>query len=98
MTHNDNHKGAAVDVPRVEGDDNHWLTRPRTIRRLWLGFALVLAATVLLQLVVKVKGYFVVDGWFGFAAAFGFACCVAMVLVAKLLGVILKRREDYYDD
>ena len=87
-----------VDVPRVEGNDNHWLTRPGTIRLLWVGFSIVLAITVLLQFVIKVKGYFGVDGWFGFGAVFGFACCVAMVLVAKVLGVVLKRSEDYYDD
>jgi sterol desaturase/sphingolipid hydroxylase (fatty acid hydroxylase superfamily) len=88
----------AVDVPRVEGDDNHWLTRPSTIRLLWIGLSVVLAITVLLQFFIKVKGYFGVDGWFGFGAVFGFACCVAMVLVAKVLGVVLKRSEDYYDD
>ena len=88
----------AVDVPRVEGNDNHWLTRPGTIRLLWIGFSIVLAITVLLQFSIKVKGYFGFDGWFGFGAAFGFACCVAMVLVAKVLGFVLKRSEDYYDD
>jgi len=87
-----------VDVPRVEGSDNHWLTRPATIRKLWLGFSIVLAITVLLQAVVKVKGYFGIDSLFGFGAAFGFLSCVAMVLVAKVLGVVFKRPEDYYDD
>jgi hypothetical protein len=51
---------------------------------------------VLLQFVIKVKGYFGVDGWLGFGAAFGFLSCLAMVLVAKGLGVVLKRDEDYY--
>ena len=78
--------------------DEHWLTRPATIRRLWIGFSAVLALTVLLQLVISIKGYFGVDGWFGFGAAFGFLSCVAMVLVAKALGAVLKKPEDYYDD
>ena len=82
--------------PKTERD--HWLVRPATIRKLWIGFALVLAATVLLQLVVKIKGYFGVDTWFGFGAVFGFLACVAMVVVAKGLGVALKRDEDYYGD
>ena len=84
--------------PRPDAGDDHWLTRPATVRRLWIGFTLVLALTVLLQLVVGIKGYFGVDGWFGFGAAFGFLSCVAMVLVAKGLGIVLKRPEDYYDD
>ncbi len=78
--------------------DDHWLARPSTIRLLWRLFAAVLAMTVLLQTVVYVKGYFGVDGWFGFGAVYGFLSCLAMVLVAKGLGFVLKRDEDYYDD
>ena len=77
---------------------NHWLVRPATIKLLWRGFAVVLALTVLVQLAFGVKGYFGIDGWFGFGAAFGFLSCVAMVLVAKGLGYLLKRGEDYYRD
>ncbi|MBU2677201.1 MAG: hypothetical protein KJP16_08955 [Gammaproteobacteria bacterium] len=76
--------------------DDHWLTRPATIRKLWWVFAVVLALTVAAQLFIYVKGYFGVDGWLGFGAAFGFLSCVAMVLVAKGLGILLKRNEDYY--
>lgn len=74
----------------------HWLTRPTTIRKLWIGFIAVLALVVLAQTVIYIKGYFVVDGWFGFGAIYGFGCCLLMVLVAKLLGVVLKRPQDYY--
>ncbi|MEM1175278.1 MAG: hypothetical protein AAGI27_10730 [Pseudomonadota bacterium] len=76
--------------------DDHWLVRPSSIKLLWRVFAAVLTGLVLLQLVIKVKGYFVVDGWFGFGAAYGFLACLAMVLVAKGLGYVLKRPEDYY--
>lgn len=78
--------------------DDHWLARPENIRRAWIVFAAVMAATVLAQAVIKVKGYFGVDGWFGFAAGFGFVSCVAMVLVAKALGLFLKRDDRYFDD
>lgn len=78
--------------------DDHWLARPTTIRLLWRVFAAVLALTVLAQVVIGVKGYFGVDGWFAFGAAFGFLSCLAMVLVAKALGFVLKRDEDYYTD
>ncbi len=91
---NDHNNAAGKQAP--EGD--HWLVRAATIRGLWIGFSIVLAATVLAQLVIKIKGYFGVDGWFGFGAGFGFLACVAMVLVAKGLGVVLKKPESYYDD
>lgn len=75
----------------------HWLVRPTTIHKLWIGFSAVLALVVLAQAVIYVKGYFRVDGWFGFGAVYGFVCCLLMVLVAKLLGMVLKRPQGYYD-
>ncbi len=74
----------------------HWLTRAETIRKLWWGSSVVLALTVLAQLFIYVKGYFTVDGWFGFGAIFGFLSCLLMVLFAKGIGVFLKRPNDYY--
>jgi hypothetical protein len=77
-------------------NDDAWLARPSSIRLLWRAFWVVLALTVAAQLLIKVKGYFGVDGWLGFGAIYGFASCVAMVLVAKALGFFLKRDENYY--
>lgn len=76
----------------------HWLRRESTIRRLWWVMYGVLALTVLVQLLVPLKGKFTIDGWLAFPAVYGFVTCVAMVLFAKLLGVWLKRKDTYYDD
>ena len=75
---------------------DHWLVRADTIRRLWWVFVILLALTVLAQPLFYVKGYFGVDGWLGFGAAYGFLSCLLMVLCAKVLGYFLKRDEDYY--
>ena len=75
---------------------DHWLVRPDSIRLMWRIFWAVLALTVALQIFIKVKGHFGVDGWIGFGAAFGFFSCVAMIVIAKGLGFILKRDQDYY--
>jgi hypothetical protein len=77
-------------------ENDSWLVRPGSIRLLWRILWAVLALTVLAQLLIKVKGYFGVDGWMGFGAVFGFLSCLAMVLVAKFLGIFLKRKDDYY--
>ena len=82
----------------MNGPQDHWLVRPQTIRRLWWGSGILLALTVLAQLVIDVKGYFGIDGWLGFGALFGFAACAAMVGISKVLGWWLKRGEDYYGD
>ena len=77
-------------------DTEDFLSKPTTIRGLWWCFAVVLALCVLAQLLVYVKGYFTVDGWFGFGAVYGFFSCLLMVLVAKVLGWLLKKPADYY--
>ena len=89
----DNHRDESMNP-----NDDAWLARPSTIRLLWRVFAVVLAVSVAVQLLFKVKGYFGVDGWLGFGAVFGFLACLAMVLFAKILGWILKRDEDYYQE
>ena len=77
-------------------DDDSWLVRPSSIRLLWRIFWAVLALTVVAHAVIDVKGYFGIDGWYGFGAVFGFLACVLMVVVAKGLGLLLKRDQDYY--
>ena len=77
--------------------EDHWLVRPRAIRRLWAFFIVVLALTVLADLAIEHHPYFGVDGTIGFGAWFGFASCVALVLVAKAVGAVLKRPDSYYD-
>ncbi len=81
----------------VDEDKEHWLARRATIKKLWWGFSALLAITVLAQFLIHVKGYFIVDGWFGFGAVYGFFACLAMVLIAKGIGFFLKRKEGYYE-
>ena len=76
---------------------DHWLARPATIRRLWVLFAIALAIAVLLDLVIEHHSFFGLDGSFAFGAWFGFASCVALVLLARALGAVLKRSSTYYD-
>ena len=80
------------------GSDLHWLMRPRTIRALWIGFVAVLAATVGAGFAVDMQPHFEIEGLPAFFALFGFAACVALVVLSKLLGVLLKRDDTYYDD
>lgn len=78
--------------------DDHWLTRPSTIRRLWQVFIAVLAATVLAQLAVELHPHFAPERLFGFNALYGFLACAALILLAKGLGLFIKRKDDYYGD
>jgi len=76
----------------------HWLVRPRTIRRLWRVFIAILALTVLAGGVVDAHPHFAIEGLSGFNALYGFLACAALILVAKAIGLVLKRPDDYYDD
>jgi len=77
--------------------DQHWLTRPETIRLLWRGFVAILVVVVLAELLVERHSIVGIDGWFGFGAWFGFLSCIVLVFLAKAVGLVLKRPDDYYD-
>ena len=79
-------------------DQDHWLVRPGTIRLVWIGFGVIRGALVLADLVVHHHPLFGLDATFGFGAWYGFLACVVLVLLAKGLGIFLKRPDTYYDD
>jgi hypothetical protein len=76
----------------------HWLARPETIRKLWRVFIAVLVVVVLAEFLVPHETHFAVERIFGFYALFGFVACAVLIVLAKALGVFLKRPDTYYDD
>jgi hypothetical protein len=78
--------------------NDHWLVRPRTIRRLWQAFIAVLALTVLAEIAIEAHPHFAVERLFGFNALYGFLACAVLILVAKGIGIVLKRPDTSYDD
>ena len=77
---------------------DHWLTRPRTVRRLWQAFIAILALTVLAELAIEAHPHFAVERLFGFNALYGFLACAVLILLAKGIGLVVKRPDTYYDD
>jgi hypothetical protein len=84
-------------MPRPKDSEDYWLVRPSTIRLLWIVFIVVLALTVLADFFIDHHGKFGIDGTIGFYAWYGFISCVILVILARALGVFLKRPADYYD-
>lgn len=74
----------------------HWLDDPRNVKKLWRGFLVVLALTVIAGAFVDLHPHFEIESWFGFSAAYGFITCLLMIVGAKALGVFLKRGDTYY--
>lgn len=75
----------------------NWLYRKSSIRKLWIASWVVLALTVIAEFFVKLHPHFKLEGIFAFHAWFGFLACVGMVIFARLLGFLIKRKDDYYD-
>ena len=65
---------------------------------MWKIFIAVLAATVAAQLFIESHPHFAVERLFAWNALYGFLACAALILVARALGLLLKRRDDHYDD
>ena len=74
-----------------------WLVRPSSIRLLWVVFLVVLALTIVPDFFIDHHAEFGIEGTPGFFAWYGFITCVIMVVGAKALGVLLKRKDTYYD-
>ena len=77
-------------------ETSHWLDEPRNVKRLWRGFLVVLALTVLAELLVSLHPHFGIESLFGFHAVFGFLACAAMIVVARVVALLLKRPDTYY--
>lgn len=65
---------------------------------IWKAFIAALALTVAVQLFIEAHPHFAVERLFAWNALYGFLACAALILAARALGVLLKRRDDYYDD
>lgn len=75
----------------------NWFYRKTSIKKLWLGAITILTLTVLAEFVIALHPHFEIEKLFGFHALYGFFACVFMVVFAKLLGFLIKRKDDYYD-
>jgi len=80
-------------------NDKHWLVRETTIRKLWILLYIFLSVSVIVEFFVSHHerfGTHGIDSSIGFSAWFGFISCLLMVVFAKLLGLLIKRPDDFY--
>ena len=81
-------------TPKKEFD---YFDKPKNIRRLWVMLYAACGLTVIPDLFTTRHAYFGIDSFFGFYALLGFVSCTVLILFSKLVGLILKVKEDYYD-
>lgn len=78
--------------------DSSWFERPRNINLLIALLCIVCAGLVLADLFYEnPHPHFPIESSFGFQAWFGFVAFVAVVFLGRLLRLIVRRDEDYYD-
>ena len=75
----------------------HWVLKKDNIKKLWILLYILLVFLIVIQFIFPIYGHFVIEGWLAFAAWFGFLSCVVMVVVAKILGFLVKREDSYYE-
>ena len=68
------------------------------VKKLWILFILVLIATLIGDFYMHPHNKFEIANLRFFNAIFGFSSCAAIVFVSKILGVFLKRKENYYKE
>lgn len=84
-------------------EQKHWVYREENRKKLWVIQIALLVLVMLPEFFVHHHAHFEdadihVDASWGFYAWYGFATCAAMVVAAKVLGMVLKRKDTYYDD
>lgn len=80
--------------PKKEFD---YFDRPENIKKLWILLYAACALTVVLELFMHKHPHFGFDGFFAFHAILGFVSCAILILFSKVIGLVLKVKEDYYD-
>lgn len=69
-----------------------------TVRFLWILMIVSLVISLIAELFLGEQGHhFKVEKIPFFYAVFGFVSCVAIIVISKYLGLILKRKENYYE-
>jgi hypothetical protein len=75
-----------------------YFDKPENIKKLWIMLYAVCGLLVVPDFFIHRHPHFGFDGFFGFYAILGFVTCAALILFSKVVGLVLKAREDYYDD
>lgn len=78
-------------------DKKYWLDDSKNVEKVIKALFVVCALLFVADAFYHKHSHFAAEDFFGFYAIFGFVVCVALVLAAKWLRVILMRSEDYYD-
>jgi hypothetical protein len=81
-----------------EKDRRHVFDNPRNVKRVIYALHAVCGFWLLGDLFVHRHVDHPWEALFGFYSVYGFVACVLLVLFAKEMRKVLRRKDDYYDD
>lgn len=82
----------------MKNEKRYWLDDSRNVDKIFWGLFWLCMALILPDFFYHRHVSFSWEVWLGFYGFYGFLACFGLVLVAKQVRKILKRREDYYDN
>ena len=74
-----------------------FLDSPKNRWRVQKYFYISLFVLLLVDFFIHKHGHFSWESAPCFYAVYGFIACVSLIFIAKLLRLLVKRKEDYYD-
>jgi len=74
-----------------------WGRRSGGFRFWWIGFGVLLLLSLLPDCFIHHHAHFGFEDYFGFYAGYGFGVGIALVVIAKVMGIFLRRKDTYYD-
>jgi hypothetical protein len=86
---------------KTEKTEPSWFER--NVNLLIVGLVVACASTLVAELIFRPffddhhPAHFEIENVFGFQAALGFVAFVVVVFLGRLLRLVIKRDEDYYD-
>ena len=75
----------------------NWFYIKSSIKKLYISALMILVVVFFVEYFIVLHPHFSIEKIFGFHAVFGFLSCVGLIIFAKLLGFLVKRKDDYYD-
>ena len=71
--------------------------KPENRKLLWILLYAVCGLLFIPDFFIHREAHFGIDGYWGFYPILGFVACTVLILFSKLVGFVLKVKEDYYD-
>ncbi|MCG8615026.1 MAG: hypothetical protein MI802_02310 [Desulfobacterales bacterium] len=77
--------------------DHGIFDNPKNVKRLLVGFYGSLVVLLIAEFFIHPHPAFYFETIKGFSAVYGFFSCVLLIFLAKILRLIVMKKENYYD-